>query len=219
VNSPGHREKLFQVAFFVRQYRGSLKEKRLDSFSTYFELGWLHIFDFSAIDHILFLLVMICVYQVIDLKRVVLIVTAFTIGHSLTLILATLNVIRVDSDWVEFLIPLTILVTAIGHIWRGRKSSTMFWSYFLAAFFGLIHGLGFSNYLRALLGKQDSIVAPLLAFNLGIEVGQIAIFLAVMLVSMLVFQVFRLKHRDWILVVAGGCAGAAILLLKDAIFW
>jgi hypothetical protein len=195
------------------------EEKSLDSFSTYFELGLRHIADLNALDHILFLLALVCVYQLIDLKRVAILVTAFTIGHSVTLILSTLDVVRVNEDWVEFLIPLTIFVTAAGHIWRGRKSNHMFWSYFLAAFFGLIHGFGFSNYLRALLGKQDGIVTPLLAFNLGIEVGQILIVIVIMLVSLIVFQVFRLKQRDWILVVAGACAGISLMLLKDAVFW
>lgn len=191
----------------------------MDTFSTYFELGLRHIADLNAFDHIVFLIALICVYQLIDLKRVVLLVTAFTIGHSVTLILATLDVIRVNDDWVEFLIPVTIFFTAAGHIWRGRKSNYLFLSYFLAAFFGLIHGLGFSNYLRALLGKQDEIVTPLVAFNLGIEVGQLLIVLVIMLISIVVFQVFRFKHRDWILVVAGACAGIALVLIKDAIFW
>lgn len=198
-----------------------MKEKDLNQFSTYFELGLRHIADLDAYDHMLFILALICVYQIIDARRIVILVTSFTIGHSLTLILATAKIIRVDSDWIEFLIPVTIFFTAAMNIFRGQKASrgSMFWAYFLAAFFGLIHGLGFSNYLQMLLSQEADLFVPLLAFNLGIEVGQIIVVIVILLFSLLAFQVFRFKHRDWILVISGACAGIALILAKGAIFW
>jgi hypothetical protein len=190
-------------------------------FSTYFELGLRHIADLDAYDHMLFLLALICVYQLIDLKRVIILVTAFTVGHSLTLILSTLDILVVEAAYIEFLIPVTIFITAIWNLFNAGKGSrgSMGWKYFFALFFGLIHGMGFSNYLKMLLGKEHDLFVPLLGFNLGIEVGQIAIVILIMLFSLLTFQIFRFKHRDWILVISGACAGIALMLARNAVFW
>jgi hypothetical protein len=188
-------------------------------FSTYFELGMRHIADLDAYDHMLFLLALIAPYRIIHLKKIVFLVTAFTIGHSLTLALATLDVVRIESAYVEFLIPITILITALGGLIRGGTSSNMTFQYTMTTFFGLIHGLGFSNYLRSLLGAESDLFLPLLGFNLGVEVGQIGIVLVLLLFETLVFQIFRFKHRDWILVISGGCVGIALVLMKDAAFW
>ncbi len=190
-------------------------------FSTYFELGIRHIADVNAYDHMVFLLALIAVYQLIDLKRIVLLVTAFTIGHSITLILATLELIKVETKYIEFLIPITILITAITNLIQGRSASkgAMGWKYFLAIFFGLIHGMGFSNYLRVLLSKEQDVFIPMLGFNLGVEVGQLFIVLVILVIGTLSFQVFRFKHRDWILVISGACAGIALILAKNTVFW
>ncbi|MCZ4409871.1 HupE/UreJ family protein [Cryomorphaceae bacterium 1068] len=190
-------------------------------FSTYFELGVRHIADINAYDHMVFLLALIAVYQLIDLKKIVLLVTAFTIGHSITLVLATLDLINVESKYIEFLIPITILITAITNLIQGRSAGkgAMGWKYFLATFFGLIHGMGFSNYLQAILSKQQDLFIPMLGFNLGVELGQLIIVLVILIIGTLSFQVFRFKHRDWILVISGACAGAALILAKDTVFW
>jgi len=198
-----------------------LTKKALDTFSTYFELGLRHIADLDAYDHMLFLLALICVYQLIDGIKILILVTAFTLGHSLTLFLATTDILRVNDDWVEFLIPVTILFTSISHLVRGRKakSDNMFWPYFFAAFFGLIHGLGFSNYLRMLLREEGELFIPLLAFNIGIEVGQVLIVVAILILYELLFRLLRFKHREWILVVSGATAGISLILMKEAAFW
>ncbi len=168
-----------------------------------------------------FLLALVAVYQLIDLKKIVLLVTAFTIGHSITLILATLDLIKVDSKYIEFLIPITILITAITNLIQGRSAvkGAMRWKYFLATFFGLIHGMGFSNYLTAILTKQQDLFIPMLGFNLGVEFGQLIIVLIILIIGTLSFQVFRFKHRDWILVISGACAGIALILVKNTVFW
>jgi hypothetical protein len=168
-----------------------------------------------------FLLALIAVYQLIDLKRIVLLVTAFTIGHSITLVLATLELIKVETKYIEFLIPITILITAITNLIQGRSASkgAMGWKYFLATFFGLIHGMGFSNYLKALLSKEQDVFIPMLGFNLGVEVGQLFTVLVILVIGTLSFQLFRFKHRDWILVISGACAGIALILAKNTVFW
>lgn len=190
-------------------------------FSTYFELGIRHVADINAHDHMVFLLALIAVYRLIDLKKIVLLVTAFTIGHTLTLVLATLQLIRVETQYIEFLIPITILITAFTNIIQGRSigKGAMGWKYFLATFFGLIHGLGFSNYLLSLLSKEQDVFIPLLGFNLGVEFGQLVIVVFILLIETISFQLFRFKHRDWILVISGACAGIAIILAKQTAFW
>src|SRR5690606_34360672 len=137
-------------------------------------------------DHILFVIALCCTYFVADWRKVVVLVTAFTIGHSLTLALSVFNLIRVNTALIEFLIPLTIVVTAFSNVAtkrRRRRGNTDWLTYSYALFFGLIHGLGFSNYLRSLLGKEESIAGPLFAFNIGLELGQLAIVFIVLVIS------------------------------------
>jgi len=185
-------------------------------FRLYLELGLDHIADLQGYDHILFVAMLCMVYTFKEWKQVLILVTAFTIGHSLTLALATLNMIRVPMVWVEFLIPVTIFITATGDIIfnkQGKVSAKI--KYALAMFFGLIHGLGFSNYLRSLLGKHDSIAVPLLAFNIGVELGQILIVLCVLTLTALMIHLFKVKQRDWTLIMAGSGAGIALTLMLE----
>ena len=185
-------------------------------FRLYLELGIEHIADLQGYDHILFVAMLCAVYTFKEWKQVLILVTAFTIGHSLTLALATLNIIRVSNNWVEFMIPVTIFLTALGNMISGKPgNASARIKYSMALFFGLIHGLGFSNYLRSLLGKQNSIIAPLLAFNVGVELGQIAIVLCIMILTFFMLHLFRVKQRDWILVLAGAGAGIALTLMLE----
>jgi len=157
-------------------------------FELYFKLGLQHIADLKGYDHILFILTLCAVYSLKEWKRVLVLVTAFTIGHSLTLALATLDLIRVDGDLIEFLIPLTIFITALSNLLARKQkvnSRLYYLRYTAALFFGLIHGLGFSNYLRSLLGAEGGLVLPLFSFNVGIEVGQIIIVAIIMLLTKL----------------------------------
>ena len=149
----------------------------MSQFSTYFQLGYEHILDIQGYDHILFVIALCAIYQAQDWKRVLILITAFTIGHSITLALSTMNLVNFRTDIIEFLIPVTIFITAFSNLVKKHGSAPAKFSsnYFFALFFGLIHGLGFSNYLKSLLGKEESILTPLLAFNLGLELGQIII--------------------------------------------
>ena len=185
-------------------------------FKLYLELGLEHIADLQGYDHILFVAMLCAVYTFKEWKQVLILITAFTLGHSLTLALATLNIIKVSTAWIEFLIPVTIFITALGNIVTSKPSNvTAKLKYMLALFFGLIHGLGFSNYLRALLGKQDSIVVPLLAFNIGVELGQILIVLCVLILTAIMIYMFKVKQRDWTLVLSGAGAGIALTLMME----
>ena len=185
-------------------------------FKLYLELGLEHIADLQGYDHILFVAMLCAVYTFKEWKQVLILVTAFTIGHSLTLALATLDIIRVSTVWIEFLIPVTIFITAVDNIFTNKpgKASAKI-KYAFALFFGLIHGLGFSNYLRSLLGTHDSMIIPLLAFNIGVELGQILIVLCILTLTALMLHVFKAKQRDWILVMAGAGAGIALTLMLE----
>ncbi|TAH03642.1 MAG: HupE/UreJ family protein [Sphingobacteriales bacterium] len=185
----------------------------MQNFSLYFELGWQHILNWQAYDHVLFLVALCGIYLLPDYKKVLILITAFTIGHSITLALSVLNVIIISTKWIEFLIPVTIVITAAINIARKRNfNKKINLSYILALLFGLIHGLGFSNYLKSLLGKSNNIVVELLAFNIGLEVGQILIVLIVLLVSFIVVSIFRKQKREWQLFLSSAIFGVALMM-------
>ncbi len=193
----------------------------MSEFQLYFILGKDHILDYAnGYDHILFVLALCAVYIIADWKQILILVTAFTIGHSMTLALATLNLISVETRWIEFLIPLTILITAVSNLFKkegGPRSTGIHVNYVLALFFGLIHGLGFSNYLRALLGKEKEIIMQLFAFNVGLEFGQIIIVGIFLAVSFIAVNLAGCSRRDWKMVISSAVAGMALLLMKDRI--
>lgn len=193
----------------------------MNSFQLYFQLGWKHILDLQGFDHILFVLALSAVYVFKDWKKILLLVTAFTIGHSLTLALATFQILNVRGDVIEFLIPCTIAITALVTIFRPRPSSGkgVQLNYVFALIFGLIHGMGFSLYLRQLLGKEASIWEPLLAFNIGLEVGQLAIVAVFLVITFFITGLARVNRKEWTLVVSSVILGVAWMLLLDTKFW
>ncbi|GAB4453189.1 MAG: HupE/UreJ family protein [Bacteroidia bacterium] len=158
----------------------------MSDFQLYLKLGFEHISDLNGYDHILFLIALCATYQYQEWKKVLILVTAFTIGHSITLALSTLQIVSINTALIEFLIPVTILITCVfNYLQRDdlQKDKPMTTRYLVALFFGLIHGLGFSNYLKSLLGKDESIVFQLFSFNVGLELGQLVIVLFILLVS------------------------------------
>jgi hypothetical protein len=187
-------------------------------FELYFTLGLQHIADLKGYDHILFILILCAVYQWKEWKRVLILVTAFTLGHSMTLVLATLKLVRVNGDLIEFLIPLTIFITALSNV-ISRKKRVPAWQHSLkygaALFFGLIHGLGFSNYLRSLLGAESRMALPLFSFNVGIEVGQILIVIVIMLLTKVMVDLLRMPAREWHLLLSGAGLGVSLILMIE----
>ena len=191
-------------------------------FSTYLQLGFDHISDPKAYDHIVFLIALCAIYRPTEWKRVLILVTAFTIGHSLTLGLAVMDVIRFSARVVELLIPITILITAISNVWQGRnqeleEKQSMSLNYAFALFFGLIHGMGFSNYLRAMLmpGEEGQLVQQLFAFNVGIELGQLMIVALIMGAAFIVFKGMNVSQKAWNLFISGAAAGISVTLLLN----
>lgn len=189
----------------------------MSQFQVYLQLGFEHILDMQGYDHILFIVALCAVYRANQWRQVLILVTAFTLGHSLTLALAALKIVSFQPKIIEFLIPLTILFTAIYHVLQKENSrKNIKINYLFALFFGLIHGLGFSNYFRALLGQEESIVQPLLAFNIGVELGQIIIVVIVMLIAYIAMSILRVRQRDWVLFVSGAAAGISLVLLVSS---
>ncbi len=192
----------------------------ISEIQAYLQLGFHHIIDIKGLDHILFVVALCSVYRLKDWKAVAYLVTAFTLGHSITLALATLQVISFSAAWVELTIPITIVITCVVNYfykfpqYSSQPVSKSIFRYPLALIFGLVHGMGFSTYLRSLLGKEESIWKPLLSFNIGLEFGQLLIVLVALLVSTLFCDGLKVKKHDWNLVLSGIITGMALMLIQ-----
>ncbi len=194
----------------------------MSEFSLYLQLGFEHISDIKGYDHILFIVALCAVYELKHWKNILILVTAFTIGHSVTLALSTLGIILIPSDIVEFLIPVTIFLTALFNVTTSNdhlQEKRLNRNYLLALGFGMIHGMGFSNYLRALLGAEESILLPLFAFNIGLEIGQLLIVAVIMGAAFLAVNIFKVRLREWTLFISGAAAGIALILMSETKFW
>ena len=191
----------------------------MSEFRLYLDLGVFHILDFAGYDHMLFVMAIATIYLINDWRKVLVLVTAFTIGHSITLALATLELIKYDMELIEFLIPLTISITALANLFnrdRRRFEVTQrkgYINYFFAGFFGTIHGLGFSSYLKVLLGAEQNIIKPLFAFNIGLEIGQMVIMILFLMLSTVFVDFFGVDRRDWKLIISSIILGISVTLI------
>jgi hydrogenase/urease accessory protein HupE len=193
----------------------------MNDFILYFKIGLNHVLDFSAYDHILFLIVLAVIFSFNQFKKVMWLVTLFTIGHSITLALSAYGVLTVNMDLIEFLIPVTIFITGVVNIFTAKNSSAgkQSTNLIFALFFGLIHGLGFSNYFKMMVGQEDNKLFPLLEFALGIEAAQIIIILGILCIGTILQHFFRVTRRDWILVCSSIVIGFSIQMLLNRVFW
>lgn len=192
----------------------------MSDFGFYFKLGWEHIISKNALDHQLFILALAAIYLLKDWRQVLILVTAFTIGHSITLALSVFDIIRFSSKWVEFLIPCTIVFTAIANLFQKKftpKSVRI--NYFLALFFGLVHGMGFANSIRFMLASDQSIGWGLFGFNVGLEVGQIALVVSILLVVTILVTLLKVNRRDWVIFSSGGVLGLSLKMALERIPW
>lgn len=195
----------------------------MSEFLLYFKIGLHHVLDINAYDHVLFLIALMVPYAFKDWKKVVLLVTLFTIGHTLSLMLSVFNIISVQVSLVEFLIPITILITAGFHLLTAGKTSKkegISFEAIITLFFGIIHGLGFSNYFRTILpGSASDKVVPLLEFALGIEAAQLIVVLIYLIIAYAVQTVFRFSKRDWALVMSAFVIGVVIPMIIESEIW
>jgi hypothetical protein len=188
----------------------------MQDFAFYFKIGWQHIISWDALDHILFVMALSAIYLLGNWRQVLVLVTAFTIGHSLTLALSVYNIIKVNNSLVEFLIPCTIIATAIFNFFQKDFSvKSLRLNYFLALFFGLIHGLGFANTIRFMLAKDQSIGWGLFSFNLGLEAGQILVVLCILLCSFLIVNKLNVKRMWWVWALSGAAFCIALKMVVE----
>lgn len=190
----------------------------MSDFRLFFGIGWEHIISRDALDHQLFILALAAIYLLKDWKQVLILVTAFTIGHSLTLALSVLDVVRFPGAWVEFLIPCTIVFTAITNLFqKDFTPKSVRINYFLALFFGLIHGMGFANTIRFMLAESQGIGLPLFAFNVGLEAGQIAVVIVFLLMAMLFVTFLKINRRDWVIFISAAVFGLSLKMALERI--
>lgn len=190
----------------------------LQDFIFYFKLGWEHIISADALDHQLFILALVAIYSYTNLKQVLILVTAFTIGHSFTLLLSVMDIIRFDSKWVEFLIPCTIVLTALSNLFRKNFSlKSVRINYFLALGFGLVHGMGFANSIRMMLAKDQNIGWGLFGFNAGLEAGQLFLVAIILMVTFLIFNYTRIKRLSWVLFISAAVFSLALKMALERI--
>ena len=195
----------------------------MSEFWIYFNTGLRHVLDINAYDHVLFLIALTIPYAFKDWQRVLLLVTLFTVGHTMALLLSVYGFVQIKVNLVEFLIPITILITAVFHLFTAGKNSKKESISFIAVvtlFFGIIHGLGFSNYFNTILpGNASAKLMPLLEFALGIETAQVIVVLIVLILSYIVQTIFRFSKRDWTLVMSAFVIGVVIPMVIESEIW
>lgn len=186
----------------------------MNDFSFYFKIGWQHIITIEALDHILFIAALAAIYLLKDWKQVLILVTAFTIGHTITLVLSAKEWIAVSDKLVEFLIPCTIAVTAIANLFQKNFTAKAFRiNYLLALFFGLIHGLAFANTLRMILATDQSFALSMFSFSLGLESGQILVVLLILLLSQLFISLLKIERRHWVIFLSAAVFSLSLVMV------
>jgi hypothetical protein len=192
----------------------------MNEFRLWFGAGLEHILDWNGYDHILYVMVLCVLFSVNEWRQLLVLVTAFTIGHSLTLAASALHIVTIKQSYIEVLIPLTILITCAVNVYFRRRFDPLHrnrnynyrLNYSLALFFGFIHGMGFSYLLRSMLGKEETVFFPLLSFNLGLEAGQLIIVAFMLFISVFLARFTRVKKPDFIFFISSAVFGIAFLL-------
>ena len=190
----------------------------MNDFWLWFTTGFHHILDWNGYDHICYVTCLTVLFPLNEWKKLLVLITAFTIGHSLTLALSVLHIISLPQKLIECLIPITILITCVYNIYsRNKKLKSLTFNYSMALFFGFIHGMGFSYLLKSLLGREGTIVGPLFSFNIGLEAGQLIIVSCVLFISLILESLLRVAKKDYIFFVSSAVFGIALLLLIERI--
>lgn len=193
----------------------------MSTFIAYFNLGIRHISNIHSVEHALFLIALCTVYLMRDWKKVLVLILYYALGHVITLMLSVTNIVRMPEDITNYLIPVTIFLTAASNIFRKHYggSTTFQLSYIPALLFGLIHGFGFADYFLSIVTGNRNIGFLLTSFILGLESGQIIIVTAFLVLSWLFVNNFGINRRDWVLVISSGIAGIALTYMFEARFW
>ena len=195
----------------------------MSEFWVYFQIGLHHVLDIQAYDHVLFMMALVLPFTFKDWKRLLFSVTLFTVGHTTALLLSVYEILVIKASIVELLIPITILITAIFNLFtigKTNRKENLNLIFLITLFFGIIHGLGFSNYFKTLLGgSSNSKLIPLLEFALGIEGAQITVVLVMLIVAYSVQSLFKFSRRDWILVGSAFIIGVVVPMILENEIW
>ena len=194
----------------------------MDNFMFFLKEGLFHVLDWNAYDHVLFLIALVVVYDFKNWTKILWLISLFTIGHTLSLILSAYKIVTISQNWIEFLIPVTILITALVNVFFAKNATKLAktnTNLFFALFFGLIHGLGFSGYFKILIGSSTQKLIPLLEFALGIELAQLIVVFVILIIGLIFQTVFRFPKRDWILIISSIVIGLVLPILIASIFW
>lgn len=192
-------------------------------FWTFFQVGLRHVIDINAYDHVLFLVALTAPFFFKDWKQILILVTVFTLGHTIAMTLAVYNILRMQSVIIEFLIPVSILVTALFSLFSGGKapkSQSQTIIMLITLFFGIIHGLGFSTYFKSILsGTPTDKLLPLFQFALGIEAAQVIIVGCMLIISYFAQTFTKFNRRDWTLVLSAFVVGVVLPMIIDNDIW
>lgn len=192
----------------------------MSDFELYLTIGLKHVLDINAYDHVLFLIALAVPYMFKEWRNILLLVTLFTIGHTVSLILSVFGIITVNAQFIEFLIPVSILITALFNLRQSPVKHNINATALTTLFFGLIHGFGFSNYFKMLISSENEHkLIPLLEFALGIEAAQIIVVLFVLLVNYLVKKYSKVNQRDWILACSCFVVGTVVPMIISSEIW
>jgi hypothetical protein len=195
----------------------------MSEFMLYLNVGLKHVLDINAYDHVLFLTALVVPYHFKDWKKIITLVSVFTLGHTLALVLAVFEMVKINVTLVEFLIPITILCTAVYNLFqsgKGKNNASISAAVFVTLFFGIIHGLGFSNYFNSILaGTPSDKIIPMLQFAVGIEIAQLAVVVTVLLASFIIQYFIRNSKRNWILITSSIIIGVVIPMLIESEIW
>lgn len=190
----------------------------MENFWLWFTTGFQHILDVNGYDHILYIAALCVSFNYLEYKKLFLLITAFTLGHSLTLCFSVFNVININQALIEILIPSTILITCLINVFSIKSENKKFsYKYLLALVFGFIHGMGFSYLLKSLLSKEESIIWPLISFNIGLEIGQIIVVFVMLLISLILVRYTKLDKIVWVKMISISILFFAIYILIQRI--
>jgi hypothetical protein len=192
----------------------------MNDFVFYFKIGWEHIINWSAVDHLFFIAALAAIYMLKDWRQVLILITAFTIGHAITLVLSAKNIIEVNNRLIEFLIPCTIVITAVSNLFlKNFTPRSIRINYFLALFFGLIHGLAFAQTLKWMIAGDQNFWTAWLSFSVGLELGQILVVLIILLLAQILVGYLKLNRRYWVTIVSVLVLGLALKMAIERWPW
>lgn len=195
----------------------------MSEFSLYFKLGFRHILDIYSVNYMLLIFALTVVFLPRDWRRITILIATYGVGHSITLWLSVYDIIHVNPVSIDYFISMTVMLSSILNIFKRKEKYYLHRgiqrNYYMAFFFGGVHGLGFSRYFKSIVGADQDALNPLFAFNIGIETGQIIAVWSFVFISYIFVNLIGINRRDWVLVISSAIAGIATTMLFEYRYW